>query len=59
MRKVEDRKILMRDRCFISGDLRIFFPPPSVDPLALSFGSMSLTMVSDFFLLMIFMFYVV
>ena len=38
-------------------DLRSFFPPPSVEPLALSFGSMSLTRICDFFLLMVFMSY--
>ena len=55
MMTVEDSKILMRDICIICRDLRSFLPPPSVEPLALSFGSMSLTTISDFFLLMIFM----
>ena len=45
----EDCNILMRDRCIKSGDLRSFFPPPSMEPLALSFGFVSLTTVCDFF----------
>ena len=59
MRPVEDRKILMRDRCIICGDVRSFFLPPSVEPLALSFGIVSLTTVCDFFLLMVFIFYAI
>ena len=41
MMTVEDRKILMRDRCIKCGDLRSFFLPPSMVPLAQSFGSVS------------------
>ena len=52
---VGDHKILMRDRCIKCEDLRSFFLPPYVEPLALSFGFVSLTMVCDFFLLMVFM----
>ena len=55
MMEVEDRKILMRDRYIICGDLRGFFPPPSMDPLALSSGFVPLTIVYEFFLLMVFM----
>ena len=54
MMTVEDHKILMRDRYIICGDLRSFFLPPFVEPLAVSFGSMSLTTVCDFFLVMVF-----
>ena len=52
-------EILMRDRCIKCGDLRSFFSPPSMEPLALSFGFVSLTTICDFFLLMVFIFYVV
>ena len=55
--KVEDHKVLMRDRCIICGDLRSFFPPPSVEPLSCHFSFVSLTTVCDFFLLMVFMLY--
>ena len=51
---VEDCKNLMRGRCIICGDLRNFFSPPFVEPLALSFGFVPLTTVCDFFLLMVF-----
>ena len=50
---VEDHKIMVRDRCIKCGDLRNFFPPHSVEPLALSFGFVSLTIVCDFFLLIL------
>ena len=42
--KIDDSWIyenLMRDRCIKCGDMRSFFPPPSVEPLALSFGYVS------------------
>jgi hypothetical protein len=54
MMTVEDHKILMRDRCIKCGYLRSFFPPPSMDLVDLSFGSLSLTTVCDYFLLMVF-----
>ena len=41
MRTVGDHKIMMRDKCMKCGDLIILFPPPFVEPLVLSSGSMS------------------
>ena len=38
---VEDHKIPMRDRCIKCGDLRGFFPPLTLETLALSIGSLS------------------
>ena len=51
---IEDRKIMMRDRCIKCGDMRHFFSPPSMDPLAWYFGFVSFDQVCDFFLLMVF-----
>lgn len=59
MTTIEDHKILMRDRCNKCGDLRIFFLPPLMEPLAFSSAFVSLTIVCDLFLLMVFMLYVI